>query len=78
MEKVRIRVRGWKKLGTGINIPDPQHCIVHGSRSGISKKVLNQDLDPGFWASWIRIRIYLPEILIRNRLLILQPSMQKQ
>jgi hypothetical protein len=19
---------GWKKLGSGINIPDPQHCII--------------------------------------------------
>jgi hypothetical protein len=44
---------GWKKFGSGINIPDLQYRIVHGSRSGISKKVLNPD--PGFWASWIRI-----------------------
>jgi hypothetical protein len=24
METVRIRDRGWKKVGSGINIPDPQ------------------------------------------------------
>jgi hypothetical protein len=27
METVRIRDPGWKKVGSGINIPDPQHCI---------------------------------------------------
>jgi hypothetical protein len=26
METVRIRDPGWKKVGPGINIPDPQHC----------------------------------------------------
>jgi hypothetical protein len=25
MEKIRIRDPGWQKLGSGINIPDPQH-----------------------------------------------------
>jgi hypothetical protein len=25
MEKTRIRDPGWKKFGSGINIPDPQH-----------------------------------------------------
>jgi hypothetical protein len=25
MEKIRIRDLGWKKFGSGINIPDPQH-----------------------------------------------------
>jgi hypothetical protein len=25
MEKIRIRDPGWKKYGSGINIPDPQH-----------------------------------------------------
>jgi hypothetical protein len=25
-ETVRIRDPGWKKVGSGINIPDPQHC----------------------------------------------------
>jgi hypothetical protein len=25
MESVRIRELGWKKVGSGINIPDPQH-----------------------------------------------------
>jgi hypothetical protein len=27
METVRIRDPGWKKVGSGINIPDPPHCI---------------------------------------------------
>jgi hypothetical protein len=26
MENIRIRDPGWKKFGSGINIPDPQHC----------------------------------------------------
>ena len=26
METVRIRDPGWKKVGSGINIPDLQHC----------------------------------------------------
>jgi hypothetical protein len=25
MGKIRIRDPGWKKFGSGINIPDPQH-----------------------------------------------------
>jgi hypothetical protein len=25
---MRIRDLGWKKIGSGINIPDPQHCLV--------------------------------------------------
>jgi hypothetical protein len=29
METVRIRDPGWKKVGSGINIPDPQHCRKH-------------------------------------------------
>ncbi len=24
---MRIRDLGWKKIGSGINIPDPQHCV---------------------------------------------------
>ncbi len=28
METVRIRDPGWKKVGSGINIPDPQHCWI--------------------------------------------------
>jgi hypothetical protein len=28
MERIRIRHPGWEKFGTGINIPDPQHCIT--------------------------------------------------
>ncbi len=27
METVQIRDQGWKKVGSGINIPDPQHCF---------------------------------------------------
>jgi hypothetical protein len=27
METVRILDPGWKDVGSGINIPDPQHCI---------------------------------------------------
>jgi hypothetical protein len=25
---MRIRDPGWKKVGSGINIPDPQHCFI--------------------------------------------------
>ncbi len=25
--KIRIRDLGWKKVGSGISIPDPQHCL---------------------------------------------------
>jgi hypothetical protein len=27
METIRIRDPGWKKVGSGINIPDPQHWM---------------------------------------------------
>jgi hypothetical protein len=27
METVLIRVPGWKKVGSRINIPDPPHCL---------------------------------------------------
>ncbi len=27
METIRIRDPGWKKVGSGINIPDPPHCL---------------------------------------------------
>jgi hypothetical protein len=29
MEKTQIRIPGWKKFGSRINIPDPQHCFIH-------------------------------------------------
>jgi hypothetical protein len=29
---------GWKKFGSGINIPDPQHCSQDGGRADLSKK----------------------------------------
>jgi hypothetical protein len=40
MERIRIRDPGWKKFGSGINIPDPQHCRKAKKNSGerISKK----------------------------------------
>jgi hypothetical protein len=28
METVRIRDPGWKKVGSGIKILDPQHCLL--------------------------------------------------
>jgi hypothetical protein len=33
METFRIRYPGWKKVGSGINIPDPQHCIFQCQES---------------------------------------------
>ncbi len=46
---MRIRVLGWKKFGSGINIPDPQHCKrpekIHG----------NSVVDP-VWLFRIRVR----------------------
>ncbi len=33
IETIRIRDPGWKKVGSGINIPDPQHCIRGGSKT---------------------------------------------
>jgi hypothetical protein len=27
IETIRIRDPGWKKVGSGINIQDPQHCL---------------------------------------------------
>jgi hypothetical protein len=35
METVRIRDPGWKKVGSGINIPDPQHCKKHVSELSV-------------------------------------------
>jgi hypothetical protein len=26
--EIRIRDPGWNKLGSGLNIPDPQHCLT--------------------------------------------------
>jgi hypothetical protein len=28
MEKIMTRDPGWKKFGSGINIPDPQHWVL--------------------------------------------------
>jgi hypothetical protein len=28
MAKIRMRDPGWKKFGSRINIPDPQHCLT--------------------------------------------------
>ncbi len=41
MEKIRIRDPGWTKLGSGINIPDPQHCFLHSSVAGPYLSFLN-------------------------------------
>jgi hypothetical protein len=30
MKKIRIRDPGWKKAGSRVNIPDPQHWFQHG------------------------------------------------
>ncbi len=32
---MRIRDPGWKKFGSGINIPDPQHCMISSSTYGV-------------------------------------------
>jgi hypothetical protein len=44
MEKIRIRDPGWKKYGSGINIPDPQHCcsvlMLLGDNRDNSKQIL--------------------------------------
>jgi hypothetical protein len=29
MEKIQTRYPGWKKVGSEINIPDPQHCLLY-------------------------------------------------
>jgi hypothetical protein len=29
MEKIRFQDRGWKKFGSGINIPEPQHLAPY-------------------------------------------------
>ena len=34
MERIRIRDSGWKQLGSGINIPVPQHCKID-SKEGV-------------------------------------------
>jgi hypothetical protein len=36
METVRIRDPGWKKVGSGINIPDPPHWMLGNSSFGSS------------------------------------------
>jgi hypothetical protein len=48
-EKIRIQDLGWKKFGSGINIPDPQHCglgynIMPKKRSTVPKVSL-----PPWW-----------------------------
>jgi hypothetical protein len=45
MEKIRIRDPGWKKIRSGIKIPDPQHC----SRLDLTHS----------WLDLIRIRLGL-------------------
>jgi hypothetical protein len=54
MEKIRIRDPGWEKLGSEINIPDSQHCLVHF-------------LAPGFrYGSAVAIRIRIQESKINT------------
>jgi hypothetical protein len=40
METVRIRDPGWKKVGSGINIPDPPHCLAHNSPAQLSAEIV--------------------------------------
>jgi hypothetical protein len=42
METVLIRDPGWKKVdpGSGINIPDPQHCLMEAIYSLIANLFL--------------------------------------
>ncbi len=42
METVQIRDPGWKKVGSGINIPDPQHWNDEG------REMENIGRDPTF------------------------------
>jgi hypothetical protein len=45
METVRIRDPGWKKVGSGVNIPDPQHWLqftmYHTLRVSFIEGVMN-------------------------------------
>jgi hypothetical protein len=49
METVRIRDPGWKKVGSGINIPDPQHCDP-GVQKALSNIILFKDC--ALYLSW--------------------------
>jgi hypothetical protein len=45
MENIRIRDGkksdpGWKNVGSGINIPDPQHCFIDFLISGLVNKMI--------------------------------------
>jgi hypothetical protein len=55
METIRIRDTGWKKVGSGINIPDPQHWLLPVSI--VDPGHFGPDQDPRIHASdqWIRI-----------------------
>jgi hypothetical protein len=51
METVRIRDPGWKKVGSEINIPDPNHWHVVYSYSihfGLSSANMGPDPDPAY------------------------------
>jgi hypothetical protein len=41
MENIRIRDKGWNKVGSGISIPDPQHCFKHFWGVGVAKDEKN-------------------------------------
>jgi hypothetical protein len=46
MEKIWIRYPGWEKFGSGINIPDPQHCIYGLGQDPPLLGLLSPDPDP--------------------------------
>jgi hypothetical protein len=35
---------GWKKLGSGINIPDPQHCLIQTTTTVPTMNSMNSEL----------------------------------
>jgi len=60
METVRIRDPGWEKVGSGINIPDPQHCK-------------NLSLNSQKYVSWIRDQdcfIYMSILICLNAMFV--------
>ncbi len=58
METVRIRDPGWKKVGSGINIPDPQHClwVTQKNTSRLRKITMpeaHKRANVNFWISFL-------------------------
>jgi hypothetical protein len=73
---MRIRYQGWKKVGCGINIPDPQHwqktnkilnLLLKHSRSW---NMAIQYMDPYSVNSWDVIATTVREVLVIFLLLI--------